>query len=447
MCRVPPLFQAWFQEAAVTNTLRDTSEVPRLVPPIASPYNRAVQKLSICGTGCSIADLLYTNIDFSSAAFSKYRSNAAGDGGLEPGKLVFAEEIERFSRRGIHQILSELTGATGPASLNLGGPGVVAAINAAQLLYDTDEIDVRFSGAVGTDSNGDFIRKTVESNHLSTERYKVVEGDSPVTYVLSDPHYHGGNGERTFINDIAAAWHFGPEDLGEWFFSGDLLFFGATALVPKLHDGLSELLTKAKQLDKITVVTTVYDFRNEKRDPEGRWPMGASEESYQSIDLLVTDREEALRLSGTRTLEESVDFFVDRGVGALVVTSGPEPIRYYSGGSLFSACAGELPVSEEVGRRLSGFTGQGDTTGCGDNFAGAVLAGLALQLRSGRAEVDLQTACGLGISCGGFACFYLGGTFHENTPGEKRASVEPIYEAYRRQIRKAAELLPFDRLF
>ena len=406
-----------------------------------------MQKLSICGTGCSIADLLYTNIDFSSEAFSKYRSRTPGDGGLTPGKLVFADEIERFSQNAIHEILSELTDGAGPASLNLGGPGVVAAINAAQLLYDTDEIDVSFSGAVGTDSNGEFIRKTVESNHLSTERYKVVSGDSPVTYVLSDPHFHGGNGERTFINDIAAAWHFGPEDLGDWFFSGDLLFFGATALVPNLHDNLTELLTKAKRLEKITVVTTVYDFRNEKRNPRGRWPMGTSDESYRAIDLLITDREEALRLSGARTLEEAVGFFVERGVGALVVTSGPEPIRYYSGGSLFSACSGQLPVSEEIGVRLSCFTGQGDTTGCGDNFAGAVLAGLALQLRTRRSEVDLRSACGLGISCGGFACFYLGGTFHESHPGEKRASVEPIYEAYRHQVRGTANLLPFHELF
>lgn len=406
-----------------------------------------MQKLSICGTGCSIADLLYTGIDFSSEAFSKFRSRTPGDGGLTPGKLVFAEEIERFSHEEIHGILSELTAGAGPASLNLGGPGIVAAINAAQLLYDTDEIDVSFSGAVGTDSNGEFIRRTIESNRLSTEHYKVISGDSPVTYVLSDPHYHGGNGERTFINDIAAAWRFGPEDLGDWFYSGDLLFFGATALVPKLHDDLGHLLEQARQLDKITVVTTVYDFRNEKRNPEGRWPMGSSEESYRAIDLLVTDREEALRLSGTDTLEDSVDFFVDHGVGAIVVTSGPEPIRYYSGGSLFTACTGELPVSEEVGRRLSCFTGQGDTTGCGDNFAGALLAGLALQLRARRTEVDLRSACGLGIACGGFACFYLGGTFHESSPGEKRTSVEPIYEAYRRQVAGEAELLPFDRLF
>jgi hypothetical protein len=105
-----------------------------------------------------------------------------------------------------------------------------------------------------------------------------------------------------------------------------------------------------------------------------------------------------------------------------------------------------LPISAEVGRRLLGFAGEGDTTGCGDNFAGGVLAGVALQMRSNPGQLDLVSACALGVSCGGFACFYLGGTYHETRPGEKRSSVEPIYECYRSQLAEVS-IVPFEKLF
>jgi sugar/nucleoside kinase (ribokinase family) len=315
------------------------------------------------------------------------------------------------------------------------------------LLYDCKEIEITFAGAVGTDRNGEFITRTIEKNNISTDRYKVVTGDSPVTYVLSDPHFNDGNGERTFINDIAAAWEFGPDDLDDGFFQGDILLFGATGLVPHLHDGLTELLRRGKELDRTTVVTTVYDFRSEKRNPVGRWPLGSSDESYRYIDLLITDREEALRLSGTASTEAAAAFFTSRGVGAFIITSGPDPIRYYSRGTLFPRCAGALPVSAEVGRRLKNFTGKGDTTGCGDNFAGGVIAYLGVQRRTASKAIDLPSACALGIAAGGFACFYLGGTFHERYPGEKREAVAPIYEAYRIQLDNRERIVPFDGLF
>ena len=53
------------------------------------------------------------------------------------------------------------------------------------------------------------------------------------------------------------------------------------------------------------MVATVFDFRNEMRDPNGRWPLGESEESYKYIDLLAVDWDEARRLSGEEELERN----------------------------------------------------------------------------------------------------------------------------------------------
>jgi hypothetical protein len=35
---------------------------------------------------------------------------------------------------------------------------------------------------------------------------------------------------------------------------------------------------------------------------------------------------------------------------------------------------------------------------------------------------------------GGFTCYYIGGTYFEKTAGEKRTKIEPLYEAYKKQI-------------
>ena len=73
--------------------------------------------------------------------------------------------------------------------------------------------------------------------------------------------------------------------------------FGGTALVPQIHDNLTSILKKAKSRSSITIVNTVFDFRNEKSNPGKNWPMGDSDESYLYIDLLIADKEEALRLT------------------------------------------------------------------------------------------------------------------------------------------------------
>ena len=65
-------------------------------------------KIVISGTGCALADFLNTKISFDSRFFKKYLSAKSGDGGLEPGKLVFTEELEKFSGKPFQEILKEI---------------------------------------------------------------------------------------------------------------------------------------------------------------------------------------------------------------------------------------------------------------------------------------------------------------------------------------------------
>jgi sugar/nucleoside kinase (ribokinase family) len=392
-----------------------------------------MSRIIVSGTGCCLVDLLYNDISFCSDNILPFLSVSRGDGGLTPGHLVFREEFERFSRRPFEEVLNKITGGRAPDKINIGGPSIVTLINIAQLI-DKDQCEVRFYGRGGNDDPGEYLMSALKKTPVVLKDFRLIEKPTPSTVVLSDPLYADGHGERMFINSIAAAWEFGPDKLDDDFFNSDIVVFGGTALVPLIHDNLLALLKKAKENRCLTVVNTVFDFRHEKSDPAGKWPLGESDESYSYIDLLITDCEEALRLSGERNIGSALDFFRNKNVSSVVITNGSGNVTAWSDGKLFKVAETfELPVSKKVKEELQ-FMRRGDTTGCGDNFAGGVIASLVTQTGNGTENPDLKEACINGVISGGFTCFYLGGTYFENQPGEKRKKMEQYYNAYKKQI-------------
>ena len=73
-------------------------------------------------------------------------------------------------------------------------------------------------------------------------------------------------------------------------------------------------------------------------------------------------------------------------------------------------------------------------TGCGDNFVGGVISSVVAQLQDEKERLDLYEVCSWGVVSGGFTCFYVGGTFVEKHPGEKRNLIIPVLEKYLIQI-------------
>ena len=151
----------------------------------------------------------------------------------------------------------------------------------------------------------------------------------------------------------------------------------------------------------------------------------------------MADKEEALKTSGQRDAARAVDWFLAAGVGAAVVTDGSRDVLLASRGGLFaprSRCA--LPVSAAVNEELRAHPERrGDTTGCGDNFVGGLLAAAMEQSgAAGRGTLDLVDACAWAIVSGGFACFTVGGTYYEAERGEKRRRLLPYLAAYRDQL-------------
>jgi len=391
------------------------------------------EKIIVSGIGCCLVDLLYNDINFSNETIQPYLSKKRGDGGLTPGQLVFEEEFETYSNNSINHFILTLIGERNYDKINIGGPSIVSLINAAQLV-NPEDCEVRFYGRGGNNEIGKYLISALQKTPVILKDFKLIDMPTPSTVVLSDPNYDNGFGERIFINTIGAAWEYSADELDDDFFNSDVVVFGGTALVPRIHDNLTSILKKAKSKNCITIVNTVFDFRNEKANPTEKWPLGESDESYEYIDLLIADQEEAIRLSGEKDLQAAIQFFIDKKVSSLIITNGSKNISIYSDGAFFEACKlKEMPVSQKVIDENKNFHG-GDTTGCGDNFVGGIIASIVTQLQRGAKHLDLQEACCWAVASGGFACFYLGGTYFEEKSGDKLEKMQPYYDAYKKQI-------------
>jgi sugar/nucleoside kinase (ribokinase family) len=391
--------------------------------------------MRIAGAGCSLVDYLYSRVSYSSETFQRYLSRTAADGGIIPGGLVFTEDLEKFASKPFAAILSELLGETQPDSINLGGPAAVSMIGAAQILSGTDtEFD--FYAASGTDEAAQFIADVFGRTSVRATLSQEPGLPTPSTVVLSDPDAADGKGERSFLNTIGAAAAFSMASLPDSFYDADIVLLGGTALVPALHDELSAVLARAKENGAFTVVGTVYDFRNERRAPNAVWPLG-DEQAYSCIDLLVSDAQEAFRLTGEETIPKAMEWFAGCGVKSAVITHGSQKLLAYSNGKAFSDIA---PAWYPVSRWIDVYMRENphsrcDTTGCGDNFLGGITAAVAMQLEDGRCmgKLDMNDCIAWACAAGGFACLHYGGVYHEARSGEKRERLLPIVEDYERQ--------------
>jgi sugar/nucleoside kinase (ribokinase family) len=392
--------------------------------------------IRVNATGCSLVDNLYGHSDFNTDAYRRLTSRSPGDGGLSTGGLVFSEALAAFAGAGYPEVLEQLTGKAGPDSSNIGGPGVVPILHAAQVRRKP-EIRYRFAGVVGRDENGRRFRSLLEKTGFPVSDYTESDLPTPSTDVLSDPTHNGGRGERTFINTIGAAGTYGPDSLPRDFFEAEVLLFGATALVPPLHDELDSLCRRGRESGAFVMVCTVYDFRNQARLRGRPWPLV---EDYGNIDLLITDREEALRISGMENPQGALAWFLKRGCYAAVITQGPDEVLLGTQGKRFlPPRRRSMPTCRYADDVVASLKTKRDTTGCGDNFVGGVIDSVAHQMANrGKAgskdPLDLEEAVISGIAAGSLALTCLGGVYYEKEQGEKLQAMQPYLEAYRRQL-------------
>lgn len=392
--------------------------------------------MRITGAGCCLYDYLYKNISFETPGFWDFLSKNPGDGGLTPGELVFAESLSTYKNLPVESCIEQLTKGMNPDTVNLGGPALVSLIHSSQIL--SSEWDILFYTCLGDDSESRKLEKDVSRFPLIFHSDYSKGHPVPSTVVLSDPEWHDGAGERTFVNTLGSALAFSPDMLDDDFFSSDICLWGGTALVPPLHDSLGMLTRAVREKGGFNIVGTVYDFRNQKADPRGPWPLGTHENSaYPWIDILITDKEEAYRLSLKDNVVDAAEFFISHGCGACIITQGKESVYVRTGSERFIPVSGKIfPVSEWVNEDLKKHPGmKGDTTGCGDNFMGGVLVSVAKQLSEEKSEtINLEESVIEGICAGGFALYQIGGVYTEDEKGDKKVKIDEIKSHYLEQI-------------
>ncbi len=193
-------------------------------------------------------------------------------------------------------------------SFIIGGSALVICIFAAQLQHDIS-VDIHYFGAMGNDEKSKVMLDLLGKLPIATDDIRLYEAETPYKTVFSDPDFNDGKVERTFINNIGADALSNSSYFDFYFCNSDIVVFSGTALVPQLNAKLTDLLNSAKYKGAFTVVNTVFDFPNEKLNPEKPWPLGDTLKSLPLIDLLVMDYEEAKRIREQNDFEKMTEFY------------------------------------------------------------------------------------------------------------------------------------------
>jgi sugar/nucleoside kinase (ribokinase family) len=251
------------------------------------------------------------------------------------------------------------------------GPAGGTAVTLAKL-----GADVRSAGAIGTDALGDVLvdllgRFGVDASLLV--RREDVQTSASVLPIRPD-------GSRPAFHVIGANATYSSADAP----------FDAIAAAGYLHLGAPEFMggeeaAKILSFAREHGVVTSADILapGDQAAAILEWIAPA----FAHLDYLLPNQEQILALSGASDLAEGCRALLERGVGCVAATCGPE---------------GALVVDRETETRVPAFkVDVVDTTGCGDAFSAGFLRGLAL----GRSRTD---AARLGCAVAGLVAQGLG---------------------------------------
>ena len=259
--------------------------------------------------------------------------------------------------------------------LHLGGNGAASAYAAGRM-----GVPVRLAGVVGDDSLGQFALERLRSAPVDTTCVVVQPGVATATTV----GLVNRRAERLFFHDPGAS---GYLDLNHIPFGSDTagncshFHFGSIFCLPKLRRHAGELLARARAAGLITSLDTDWDI-------DGRW-MEGFRPLCPLIDYLFANLQEATMLTGVAGPGENGRFFRDLGAKVVVIKLGAAGCSVFSEQGDFSLPAYRVEAL--------------DTTGAGDCFCGAFLAGLCRGL-------ELREAAQLATAVAAQCVQHVGGT-------------------------------------
>jgi sugar/nucleoside kinase (ribokinase family) len=258
---------------------------------------------------------------------------------------------------------------------------VSGAAGSAAIVAAKHGLKVQAVGGVGADDMGDWVLARLAKFGIDTRNMEVCPG----VYTSSSIVTTRPDGARPALHKKGATGaFFVTEDRVERVIDTKILHVGGVGLMDRMDGAPSfELMRRAKAKG---CVTTLDVFASSPADlplVEGLLP---------NTDYFLPSEEEAQALSGLTDRADMAHFFLDRGVGCVVLTLGAEGAYYRAAdGTAFHMPAFDVPVV--------------CTCGCGDCFNAGFATGLHLGLdpeecvRLGQAA-SAQNATGLGSQAG-----------------------------------------------
>jgi ribokinase len=229
----------------------------------------------------------------------------------------------------------------------IGGNGANTSYALARL-----GVPVRLVSILGCDERGDRLLHILHSAGVNTEGIRrVTDQQTPSTTVLVHRQ-----GDRKFLHRPGASRNLSASDVTLDHVPGFTHFHLANPFaLPVLRTEAGDLMRRAKEAGLTTSIDTGWDSK-------GRWLMDLGS-ALPYTDLLFANDAEARLLGGSDDLETAVSSLHSRGVRDVVVKTGPR------GCSIFTPDA----VLDVAGYKVEAI----DSTGAGDCFAGAFLAGIS----------------------------------------------------------------------
>lgn len=231
-------------------------------------------------------------------------------------------------------------------------------------------IPVSFMGKVGDDPFGQFLKQTLEANHVQTN-HLILSNDFPTTLAFvsltetgeRDFVFYKGAHDQINPNEVTL-----PKDLS-------LFHFGSLTQITDMAKKTTDNLLKQAKKQKI-----IISYDPNIRESLWKNVLLAREvilETAKHVDILKVNEEEALLLTGTKNIEAASKKLFSKNLDALFITLGSKGC-YYKTKNFEGLVSSGLSINAI------------DTTGAGDAFnAGYIYA----RLREGKkfSDMDQQT--------------------------------------------------------
>ncbi len=233
-------------------------------------------------------------------------------------------------------------------SNHLGGNGSAAAYTVARM-----GVPAKLAAVIGRDPAGEHVAARLRQAGVDLSQLQVRD-DVPTARTVGLVNRQG---ERLFFHDpgalgvfTAAQVSFQPEVVRGYAF----FHYGTIFCLPAVRPHASQVLVRARRAGLRTSLDVDWDFM-------GRW-LDDLGPLCPLIDYLFLNTQEAEMLTGSREPAQVGGFFLERGVGVVVLKMAERGCAVFSKTETFSLPAFQVQAV--------------DTTGAGDCFCGGFLAGL-----------------------------------------------------------------------